>query len=438
MGSKVNANPTKEFFISMLTRDIDIRAAILELIDNSIDGAKRMRPKGDYSGLYIRLSYNKDEFRIVDNCGGISIQIATEYAFRFGRSSSRKQEHIPGQSFTGIFGIGMKRSLFRLGEKFDIKSSTDADHFRLLVDVKEWIKDDGYDWSFQLSEEGKKEDYPNEEIGTNILVTNLHDGISKQFELSSFSNSLIEYIERFRTLAVENGLEISINGMPITFSTEKILKTDKIIPYSKSETIGSVTIKVIAGIAPKGFPKNAGWYVYCNGRLVVFADQTSLTVWGEDGVRNYHPSLAFFRGFVFFESQELGELPWNTTKTNVDSSSKYYIYAKTMMREATIQVLNKSQPIIDGDIPEEVEKAIFTSNSFALSTTNIASITQNQSDFSLEFSGIKVIEPMTSISFKKPSKLVEIMKKSMHVSTNKEVGIRAFDYYFKRECDDDE
>lgn len=40
MGSKVNANPTKEFFISMLTRDIDIRAAILELIDNSIDGAK--------------------------------------------------------------------------------------------------------------------------------------------------------------------------------------------------------------------------------------------------------------------------------------------------------------------------------------------------------------------------------------------------------------
>ena len=138
---------------------------------------------------------------------------------------------------------------------------------------------------------------------------------------------------------------------------------DANVPYGYV-TIGSVTIKVIAGIAPKGFPKNAGWYVYCNGRLVVFADQTSLTVWGEDGVRNYHPSLAFFRGFVFFESQELGELPWNTTKTNVDSSSKYYIYAKTMMREATIQVLNKSQPIIDGDIPEEVEKAIFTSNSF--------------------------------------------------------------------------
>ena len=109
-----------------------------------------------------------------------------------------------------------------------------------------------------------------------------------------------------------------------------------------------------------------------------------------------------------------------------------------MMREATIQVLSKSQPIIDGDIPEKAEKAIFTSNSIALSTTNIASITQNPSDFSLNFAEIKAIEPMTSISFKKPSKLVDIMKKSMHVSTNKDVGINAFDYYFKRECDEDE
>ena len=30
MATEVNANPTKELFISMLTRDIDIRAAILE------------------------------------------------------------------------------------------------------------------------------------------------------------------------------------------------------------------------------------------------------------------------------------------------------------------------------------------------------------------------------------------------------------------------
>ena len=63
MATRVNANPTKEFFISMLTRDIDIKAAILELIDNSIDGAKRLRPDGDYSGLFINIKYEGLEKR---------------------------------------------------------------------------------------------------------------------------------------------------------------------------------------------------------------------------------------------------------------------------------------------------------------------------------------------------------------------------------------
>lgn len=33
------ANPTKEFFVSMLTRDISIEDCILDLIDNSVDAA---------------------------------------------------------------------------------------------------------------------------------------------------------------------------------------------------------------------------------------------------------------------------------------------------------------------------------------------------------------------------------------------------------------
>lgn len=35
----IRANPTKEFFITMLTRDIPLDRAILDLIDNSVDAA---------------------------------------------------------------------------------------------------------------------------------------------------------------------------------------------------------------------------------------------------------------------------------------------------------------------------------------------------------------------------------------------------------------
>ena len=39
--SKVGANPTKAFFVTMITRDITLEDCILDLIDNSVDGAWR-------------------------------------------------------------------------------------------------------------------------------------------------------------------------------------------------------------------------------------------------------------------------------------------------------------------------------------------------------------------------------------------------------------
>ena len=437
MATKVNANPTKEFFISMLTRDIDIKAAILELIDNSIDGAKRLRPDGDYTGLYINIKYDKESFCISDNCGGMSIKTATQYAFRFGRSNDRPVEE--KHHFTGVFGIGMKRSLFRMGNYFEVISTTNTESFELKVDVDEWVKSDETDWSFDLSNEKTGLDNTDAETGTTITVKKLHDGIAKQFELKYFFNSLITHIERYKTIAVENGLQILVNDTPISFSTEQILKNKDIVPYSFSETIDNVTIKIIAGIAPKGHPENAGWYVYCNGRLVVHADKTTLSIWGEDGVRNYHPSLAFFRGFLYFESTELDELPWNTTKTSVDTSSKYYIFSKSKMKEATLDIIKNSNALSEDNLSSDIEKEIFAAkNLVQLNTNNISAITTNNNSFSINLPEIKKIEPTVTISFKKSSAMVEKAKKTMRVSTNKEVGAFAFDYYYDRECDENE
>jgi hypothetical protein len=38
---KARANPTKAFFVRMITRDISLEDCILDLIDNSVDGAWR-------------------------------------------------------------------------------------------------------------------------------------------------------------------------------------------------------------------------------------------------------------------------------------------------------------------------------------------------------------------------------------------------------------
>ena len=98
----VKANPTKEFFVNMLIRDILLKQAIIELIDNSIDGARTIREKNQFDGLEIKVSFNNEKFAIEDNCGGIPLDVAANYAFRFGRSNSRETT---GKETTGIFGI---------------------------------------------------------------------------------------------------------------------------------------------------------------------------------------------------------------------------------------------------------------------------------------------------------------------------------------------
>ena len=56
MDSIVKALPTKDLFVDFLTKDLTLSRAITDLVDNSIDGARRLRPNGVLKDLYVRLA----------------------------------------------------------------------------------------------------------------------------------------------------------------------------------------------------------------------------------------------------------------------------------------------------------------------------------------------------------------------------------------------
>ena len=90
--SVVNAAPEKSFFIHMITRDIQLEDCILDLLDNSIDGALRLRgPYEPWLGLRVRIEFDSQSFSIADNCGGMSLDVARNYAFHFGRPKGAPQ-----------------------------------------------------------------------------------------------------------------------------------------------------------------------------------------------------------------------------------------------------------------------------------------------------------------------------------------------------------
>ena len=140
-----NAYPKKHFFIEMFTRDIPLLDCVLDLIDNCFDGLARMgrlrmhtvsdnifskkgsATPGKSDRPYVRVNFDDNQFNISDNCGGIDYQYALEDVFNFGHSTKRSNEYL------GVYGVGMKRALFKMGDRFQIKSKTIENGFTLSL-----------------------------------------------------------------------------------------------------------------------------------------------------------------------------------------------------------------------------------------------------------------------------------------------------------------
>ena len=257
---RIKASPTKAFFIHMLTRDVQLSRAILDLVDNCVDGARRERDVSDYAGLWVRIEVEKDNFKIADNCGGIPVRVAREYAFRFGRPNDA--EETPDS--IGQFGVGMKRSFFKLGREFVVQSATKNSRFVLSVDVDLWMAENQNektdDWHFEFQSLGENlSSVGADEIGTRIQIRRLRDAVGESFELENFRTRLSDEISAAHAQSMDRGLAISLNGIPIRHTPHKLLHSTNLMPafiekiYPRTMIDGEaeppVKVKLYAGIA---------------------------------------------------------------------------------------------------------------------------------------------------------------------------------------------
>src|SRR5262245_30807145 len=121
-GDRAQAVPTKRFFVSMLTRDISLADAILDLIDNCLDGALRLvgSDSVDYKRHLVRITLAADRFAIEDNCGGIPREVAKNYAFKMGREPGDDRD-LDSETI-GMYGVGMKRAIFKMGREAVVRT----------------------------------------------------------------------------------------------------------------------------------------------------------------------------------------------------------------------------------------------------------------------------------------------------------------------------
>ncbi len=356
------AAPSKDFFVRMLTRDIELHDAILDLLDNCVDGVIRSgagssegktRP---YDGFRATLTMAPDHFIIEDNCGGIPIDLARKYAFAMGRPSASDADE--PLATVGMYGIGMKRAIFKLGTEALVESRHDTGF--IVEFTRDWMQEEK--WNdlpmYELADDKLVEK------GTRIEVYELNDEVKSAFSDKTWIDDFKKVVARHYSIIIAKGFSVSIGGpdeisagvAPVNGEEFRLLEAapseaagDKITPYVYAGKIGDVDVEIYAGLYRKlldaeeaeeeeetrGSSDDAGWTVVCNDRVVIWKDKSRLTGWGEATVPNYHGQFIAITGIVLLTSPDPKKLPLTTTKRGIDAASNVWSETKDLMREAT-------------------------------------------------------------------------------------------------------
>lgn len=432
--SVIDVQPTKSLFVDMLTRDIGLGRAVLDLVDNSIDGARRLRPEkdADFDGLQIDIELDANQFRIQDNCGGIPIDLARKYAFRIGRP--------PGMTATpnsvGQFGVGMKRALFKFGRIFEVNSKTANEAFDLRVNVDQWVTDDK-SWKFKFDSTEAGLDNAPDNCGTTITVTGLREDVATTFGQDYFRIQLTREIQSAEQEYIDRGLRITVNQKTLIATPWQLAVGSGMQPANDQFEISApgqepVHVRIFAGTAESS-PQQAGWYVFCNGRMVLEGDQSSATGWsslGPTDVPKYHNQFARFRGFVFFDCKDARRLPWNTTKTGVDTDSAIFQSVRLRMIDAMRPVITFLNDLdAERENPEDEQPLTTAVSKAALMPLKALTST---SAFKRPDKAIPKGPPLVGITFKRPQDRVDALQQALGVTSRKQTGEMAFDMTAKR------
>lgn len=420
--------PAKRLFSEILTQDIRLEPALLDLIDNSVDAYTRNDIKDKRE---IKINISKEQICITDTCGGIDREMLLERVFRFGMQSVESNKQT-----IGYYGIGLKRALFKLGNDV-IFSTDDGKNFsQLKLNVKKWLEDEKI-WELPLEKADKSKLKKNEKGYTRIEINNLNTSISESFT-TIFLNNFRLKLSRYYTFFMGDKIEFYLNdelvepyNLDVTFSKE-------MKPIRVKKQIEKLRLDITTWIEPKPDARETqvrgkrGFNVFMNNRLILANDDTKDTGWtgDKDLLPKYHPIYNRFRGIVRLYAEDVGSLPINTTKTNFNFEHKYYYEIINLLVEFARPFVDYLSRIYDEE-KEELDQR----------EEEILSNKKDHDSDSIEILGVdEVVEStekpspppkkikMARICFSKPLSQVEEMKDFFECSSRTKLGEYLFDY----------
>lgn len=178
--------------------------------------------------------------------------------------------------------------------------------------------------------------------------------------------------------------------------------------------------------------------------MLLEADKTAATGWGredEETIPAYHPQYNDFRGLVFLEANDAGDLPWNTAKTALDVDHRIYRRVQQEMKVI-------ARPVIDFfNRRKEENDALRAAGESAGKLQRLIDEAPLKPLMEVK-SRTRFVAPKITLkkeSLKNQQKIVFlcdkqkaiIVRDSLGVSKWADVGEEVFEYYFTAECSDE-
>jgi hypothetical protein len=260
--------------------------------------------------------------------------------------------------------------------------------------------------------------------------------------LENFKSRLAEELSHAHALTLNSELAITLDVLPIQHDPQQLFVSKALKPgfleksYSSQVLVGHrgppVQVKLYAGVSERSI-HDGGWYIFCNGRLILRADQTPTTVWGErHQMRAYHPDFAYFRGYAYFDSDDGALLPWTTTKTGVDADSPIYRAVQREMIEMTKPVLTFLSNLAKERSAEGKEHPLGDAIATARAT-QVQTVTRPSSFVSPPPAPPPTGPRMHRNQYDKPATEVEKAKQLLKVRSFIAVGEKTFEYFMRYE-----
>lgn len=445
MTDKINADasPEKHLFISLITRDIPLVAAFLDLIDNSINAAvepasSRLRTAEDYLNLYrdetvtpnvdIFLNVTPEKVEIRDTALGISAKIASEHVFKFGRAPNETHE---GDRLS-VYGIGLKRAIFKLGNKISMESDHADGGYNLDLNVKSWAKDKTQPWTFAITPRQPATVGETGSTGTKIIVKDLYDDCKRRISDGVFLGQLKDSISKTYAFYLSKFVNIYVNSEKIDGVNIEIGSNHASDEFSVEDVTCAITAGIGTPLGGAFRDKSSGWFVFCNGRTVISADKSPLTGWGGAGLPIFQPKHRPFLGTVFFVSTDAEKLPWTTTKSGINEDSAIWQEAKRHMTTIGRNVVS----FLDGRYTDEgTEVASADLQEAAGQRVSVMSAAADQ--IKRSFEPPKPPPPQQSMRIQYDAKCADVKRIAQYLGRpgmgGADVGRHTFHYFLRNE-----